>query len=521
MRRRSGPPKSRKVGQVSDSQVRLYYGNVLETKIGPEHGITDAQLDEMERETAPLIQWLNAERQAGRTAYRDLPYRPEIAESVRRVIDGIEIECENLVVLGIGGSALGNIALQTALNPCMYNLDPAQRTGQGPSRGTGILPVDRSTGILPVDPDSTQRNRPRLFVFDNVDPAQLASFFDWIGDKLDKTLFNVISKSGRTSETAAQFMVVRRMLLDRLGPDALRRHIVATTDANKGTLRTIADEAGMASLVVPDGVGGRFSVLSAVGLFSAAMCGIDIDDLLAGARAMDDRVKNQDFRRNPAAVNAAINVHYYRRGKRNSIIFPYSHRLKDMADWYRQLWAESLGKARGLDGRNVFIGPTPINALGTTDQHSQVQLYREGPNDKLFTFLEVKAFDRDLTIGPAPDCAPELGFLAGKRMSTLLNAEKKATEFAMLSDQRPCLTVFFDRVDAHAVGQFIYLFEVTTSLAGALFKINTYDQPAVELGKDATFALMGKEGRYTDQLTYPQWARQIDARMAVKDEYLL
>ncbi|HEX42620.1 MAG TPA: hypothetical protein ENN81_11280, partial [Phycisphaerales bacterium] len=200
---------------MSDSQVRLYYGNVLETKIGPEHGITDAQFDEMERETAPLIQWLNAERQAGRTAYRDLPYKPEIAESVRRVIDGIEIDCENLVVLGIGGSALGNIALQTALNPYMYNLDPAQRTGPRPPRGEGVSP-SRSTGILPVHPDGAQANRPRLFVFDNVDPVQLASFFDWIGDKLDKTLFNVISKSGRTSETAAQFMVVRRMLLDRL-----------------------------------------------------------------------------------------------------------------------------------------------------------------------------------------------------------------------------------------------------------------------------------------------------------------
>ena len=173
---------------------------------------------------------------------------------------------------------------------------------------------------------------------------------------------------------------------------------------------------------------------------------------------------------------------------------PYSYALKDLADWYRQLWAESLGKARDLAGNEVNIGPTPIKALGTTDQHSQVQLYREGPNDKLFTFLQVNNFAKDLKIAPAPESAPELGFLAGADLSTLFNNEKKATEYALLKDKRPCLTVMFDEVNAYTIGQFIYLYEVTTSFAGALFNINTYDQPAVELGKEATFALMGRAG---------------------------
>jgi glucose-6-phosphate isomerase len=332
-----------------------------------------------------------------------------------------------------------------------------------------------------------------VFVFDNVDPAQFASFLSWVDDKLDKTIFNVISKSGRTAETASQLMIVSQLLMDKLGPEGLRNQVVATTDANKGTLRKIATEANLRCLEVPDGVGGRFSVLSAVGLFSAAMCGIDIDGLLAGAREMDARVSREDFKGNPAALNAAINYHYYIRGKRNSVIMPYSDALKDMADWYRQLWAESLGKNRSLAGNEVEIGPTPVKALGATDQHSQVQLYREGPNDKLFTFLQVNNFDDDPEIGPAPDCAPELRYLAGKKLSELLNNEKKATEYALLESKRPCLTVLFDRVNAYAVGQFIYLFEVTTSIAGALFNINPYDQPAVELGKEATFALMGKD----------------------------
>ena len=192
----------------------------------------------------------------------------------------------------------------------------------------------------------------------------------------------------------------------------------------------------------------------------------------------------------------------------------YSYALKDLADWYRQLWAESLGKATDLNGDEVHIGPTPVRALGTTDQHSQVQLYREGPNDKLFTFLQVSNFDKDLRIGPAPDCADELGFLAGADLSTLLNSEKKATEYALLTDNRPCITVIFDNVNAYTVGQFIYLYEVTASFAGALFGINTYDQPAVELGKEATFALMGKSG-------CEKLARQIKALTEVDADYLV
>jgi glucose-6-phosphate isomerase len=175
-------------------------------------------------------------------------------------------------------------------------------------------------------------------------------------------------------------------------------------------------------------------------------------------------------------------------------MMPYAYALKDLADWYRQLWAESLGKCKDLTGSDVYVGPTPVKALGTTDQHSQVQLYREGPNDKLFTFLQVSNFADDVEIGSAPGCAPELGYLAGAKMSKLLNCEKLATEYALLQSNRPCLTVIFDEINAHTIGQFIYLFEVTTSLVGLLFGINAYDQPAVELGKEATFALMGRVG---------------------------
>ncbi|MBL7106513.1 MAG: glucose-6-phosphate isomerase [Phycisphaerae bacterium] len=467
------------------SLLKLYYKNTTAEVIGEEHGITKEQFENLAKITSPVTDLLDAERQAGKTPYRQLPYKTENLKNIQNLAaDLMNQGCENFVVLGIGGSALGNIALQTALNPYMYNLDSDQRKG------------------------------PRLFVFDNVDPVQLSSFLDWCTPQLDKTIFNVISKSGRTAETASQLLIVRKLLTDKLGAEGFKNQVVATTDPEKGTLRAIANDAGLRCLQVPDGVGGRFSVLSDVGLLSAAICGIDIEELLAGARAMDSKVSEKDFYKNPAMINAAINFHYYNQGKKNSVMMPYNYALKDLSDWYRQLWAESLGKTKDLNGNDVFVGPTPIKALGTTDQHSQVQLYREGPNDKLFTFLQVENFENDLEIGPEPQCAPELGFLAGAKMSKLLNSEKKATEYALLHDKRPCLTVLFDEVNAHTIGQFIYLYEVTTSYAGALFNINTYDQPAVELGKEATFALMGKEG-------FEELAKKIGPVTKIDENYIV
>ena len=470
---------------MPESKIRLYYKNVTAEVIGEKHGISAEQLKVLAVRTESLIVELNRQRAGGQTPYRDLPYRDRYPQDVKKLVKELEGRCENFVVLGIGGSALGSIALQTALNPYMYNLDDAQRQG-----------------------------RPRLFVFDNVDPAQFGGFLDWVQPNLDKTIFNVISKSGRTAETAGQFLAIRQKLEDVLGPDAAREHIIATTDPEEGTLHKIADEMDFRRLEVPPGVGGRFSVLSPVGLLSAAVCGIDIDSLLAGARDMDERVSCDDFYKNPAAVNAAINWHYYNSGKRIFVMMPYSYALKDFADWYRQLWAESLGKRRDLAGEDVYIGLTPVKALGTTDQHSQVQLYLEGLNDKLFTFLQVNEFSRDVEIGRALGGVPELDYLAGAKMSRLLNSEKFATEYALLQSNRPCLTVAFEEVNAHTVGQFIYLFEVTTSIVGLLLGINAYDQPAVELGKKATFALMGRAG-------YEHLSAEIEPYTKIDEDFLV
>jgi glucose-6-phosphate isomerase len=266
----------------------------------------------------------------------------------------------------------------------------------------------------------------------------------------------------------------------------------------KGTLHDIAKADGYDMLPVPSDVGGRFSVLTPVGLFSAAMCGIDIDQLLAGAASMRERTQVHHWHENPAALLAAIlYIAYKNKAKPMHVMMPYSNRLYSLADWYRQLWAESLGKAQDRTGAAALVGPTPIKALGTTDQHSQVQLYREGPNDKLTMFLDVAKHPREVRIPDSFTDVPGMAYLAKSRLSKLLSAEKVATEYAMSVSKRPTVTIQFDEITPHSVGEFIYLFEFTTSLMGELLNIDAYNQPAVELGKKATFALMGRDG-YND-----------------------
>jgi glucose-6-phosphate isomerase len=274
---------------------------------------------------------------------------------------------------------------------------------------------------------------------------------------------------------------------------------VAITDAEKGTMRSICDANGYRTLPVPDGVGGRFSVLSPVGLFSAAMAGIDIEGLLDGAAAMDSACSKAELSENPAAMLATLLVELGRgegvaEAKPNHVLMPYANSLYLMADWFRQLWAESLGKRFDLEGNEVFAGFTPIKALGTTDQHSQVQLYREGPNDKVIGLIEVVDFGSgDMSI-PSGLGVEALSYLEGRGFAELLNAEKRATEYALVASQRPNFTVRFPAVDERRVGQFIQLFEVATAYAGLMLNIDAYDQPAVETGKKATFGLMGRDG---------------------------
>lgn len=432
-------------------------------------GITREQLEGYVATVGAAQEALQQRRASGELAWMDLPAQDVSAlQGFARERRG---HFDNLLVLGIGGSALGTIALGAALLHPYHNLLPAQE----------------------------REGWPRLFVLDNVDPDQTAALFDLLD--WERTLVNVVSKSGGTAETAAAYLVARGLLLERMrgGPDsaadALRRHLVFTTDARGGVLREIAQEESIPAFPVPEGVGGRFSVLSAVSLLPAALCGMDVEALLAGAAAMEQRIQRSPALDNPAGLFAAVqHLEYTAFDRPLSVMMPYSARLRYVADWYKQLWAESLGKERNRSGEQVNLGPTPLEALGATDQHSQVQLYSEGPDDKIITFLRVDRFQR---IVPAPALhagKPALAYLGGRDLGELLKAEQRATAWALARRGRPSLRIDLPAVEAHALGQLFMMLEFATALMGELLDVDAFDQPGVELGKQATYALMGRPG---------------------------
>ena len=441
-------------------RIRLDYTGALADSIGPEHGVTPEELDALADSSRTALEAVQARREKD-LRWLDLPYATEVHEAILAYADSVAGRFENIVVLGIGGSALGNRALHTALSSPYHDLLPPE-------------------------------GHPRLFVLDNVDPDLIGEFLD----AFDPTtcLFNVISKSGSTAETMSQFLIFRQKLIEALGEEGHREHVVVTTDAEKGVLRPIVEQEGYASFVVPDGVGGRFSVLSPVRLLSSALIGIDIKGLLAGAAAMDEVTRNPELRENPALVYAGLQFLMQQKGKPIAVTFPYSQRLGDMADWYAQLLAESIGKRKGRGGDDVFTGPTPVRAIGVTDQHSQVQLYVEGPFDKWFTFLSVERPDHTVEIPAQYSDRDALAYLGGRGLGELFEAEREGTRIALTDAGRPNVTIRFPVVDPHTIGQYLYLMEVAVAVMGEHYGIDAFDQPGVEAGKVAAYALMGREG---------------------------
>lgn len=422
-----------------------------------------ADLNKRKDKPGQWLQWMN------------LGYNEETLWYVKEYASMVQGRFENILVLGIGGSALGGMALAHALLHPYWNL----------------LSEEERNGY------------PRIFFLDNIDPDSMNALFDVLD--LSKTLVNVITKSGSTAETMSQFLIIKDRLEKEL-QDNYRYNIVATTDKKTGVLRQIAEQEGYKTFVVPDDVGGRFSVFSAVGLLPMALVGIDIDAVVNGIKDMDLALKNTDIKENIAAQNALI--HYLmdtKKGKNMSVMMPYSSRLKYVSDWYVQLWAESLGKNKDNEGNDVHVGPTPIKALGATDQHSQIQLYNEGPNNKIINFIRVENFDNILEI---PNIFEYTGinYLAGKTINRLMNAEADSTRVALADYERPTVTISIPKVDAYNLGQLLYMFEVQTAIAGALYNINTFNQPGVEQAKNYTYALMGRAG-------YEESANMLQERM--------
>src|SRR5438094_7308474 len=452
--------------------VRVDLNGLLAAAVGGS-GLAAEELAGLEPELARVRDELAARRAAGTLAFAELPHR---FDDARRVLDdaaGVGADIDVLVVLGLGGSALAARALVSAL---------------------GERPGSR-----------------RVIVADSIDPDDFGALLGQLDAR--RTLFNVISKSGETAETMAQFLVVRDRLLHELGAVDYKHHLIVTTDAEKGVLRQIVNDEGFRDLPVPDEVGGRFSVLTAVGLFPAAVAGIDVEELLAGAAHADDRGRAAAPLADPAlALAGALFLLASRHAKPILVFMAYCERLAETADWFCQLWAESLGQAENLAGRTVEWGQTPVRALGAADQHSQLQLYVEGPRDKVVLFARVEDHGVAVDLPTTYQDLEGVGYLGGHSLGELLNAEQRATELALAKRGRPSATLVLPAVNAFTLGQLLYLLETAAVAVGALAGIDPFGQPGVEEGKRLAYGLMGRPGFEASRVEVEAWLARKDAR---------
>lgn len=462
-------------------RIRLDYNNMMSEFVGEKEGFTLKMLNAERSKALKALANVKASRGKGWLGWMDLPFnQADIVKDINDTAQKIRKTAKNFVVLGIGGSALGPIAVFQALCHLHYN----------------DLPLKVRKG-------------PKFYVEDNVDPERMKALLDVIN--VEETVFNVITKSGATSETMTQYLIIYDLLKQKLG-DKAKDHIIATTSSNAGNLIKLAKSEDFKTFYIPDGVGGRFSELCPVGLLPAAVLGIDIAEMLAGAAYMDKISMTDSFYKNPALVNATLQYIAMKNGKNISVMMPYADGLKFIADWYCQLWAESLGKEVDNFGNVVNAGQTPVKSLGVTDQHSQVQLYTEGPFDKVITFLAVDKYREEVAISEGCKDIPDVHFLCGHTMNELIDAERSATEYALTVKERLNHTIYLPEINAFTIGQLLYYFEMETAFAGELLGVNTYNQPGVENGKNATYALLGRKG-------YEDKKAELESAPAKKDAY--
>ncbi len=439
------------------------YNYVMSEYIGERVGIRKSELASYEKKISKLH--TNLMSKAGKElGFYNLPYDKENVKKIKEGLKPFKDNFDTQVVLGIGGSGLGPAALQSSLLSYVSN----------------ELPKEKRKGL-------------RTYIIDNVDPDWFEDIMEIVNPK--NTVFVMISKSGSTAETAADFLAVYEKFKNILGTN-LKDHLIVVTDPEKGELRRMASEFQLKAFDIPSNVGGRFSVLSSVGLVPGELMGIDIDALLEGATEMDKICRKEKLFENPAYLNAVIEYILYYKGVNISVLMPYSTKLAKWADWYVQLWAESLGKKVDSDGAYVYVGPTPLKGVGATDQHSQVQLFKEGPYDKVITFIRVEKFNKTVKLGVEEKFKDysSFGYLMGHTMNELISAEEIATEAALAKEGKPSKTIILPEINEYYIGQMIFFFEVSTAISGELYNINAFDQPGVEEGKNFTYALLGREG---------------------------
>lgn len=420
--------------------------------IGDEHGISAADRERLMPRLERALENLLKRRESGELGFIDCP-DVDVRELVGWAQEKRRQGFTDQVVIGIGGSSLGTRAIIEAA-----------RAGEAP-------------GL-------------RMHFAENIDPTTVGQLLDRL--PIEHTLFLVVTKSGTTLETMGQFWIAYERVVQVVGPERAAGHFVAITDPKAGSLRALVSQMGLESFDVPPNVGGRFSLLTSVGLVPLALAGYPLDELLEGARRVRTLALERDVRRNAVAQMTADLFLLHERGFDQVVMMAYSDQLLSLVDWYRQLWAESLGKAVNRRGEQVHVGTTPIKAWGVVDQHSQVQLYMEGPNDKHVIFVEIERFERDLRIPAHPALPESLAHLGGRNLSEVLHAELAGTRAALTNAGRPTSRFVFRELHPRALGGFIFAWEMITALMGELLDIEAFDQPGVELGKKIAHGLLGR-----------------------------
>ena len=464
-------------------KLRFDYNNMMDNFVGKKEGISNKDLLDYSDFAKNAFESFESIRGSGMTGWAEIiNYDKDEIDDIVKTANEIRKNFKNFVVLGIGGSALGPIAVFQALCHLHHN-----------------------------DLPDNKRNAPKFYVEDNVDPERMVALLDVIN--VEETMFNVVTKSGSTSETMTQYLIINSILTEKLGENA-KNHIITTTSSSKGNLIKISKKEGYKTFFIPDGVGGRFSELSPVGLLPAAVLGINVYSLLDGAKFMSELCNSSSIQKNPALISALLSYISLKRGKNISVMMPYADGLKYVADWYSQLWAESIGKEVDKNGNLVYEGQTPVKALGVTDQHSQVQLYTEGPFDKVVTFLAVDNYRKTVKIPDGCEDIADVNFLCGHTMNELIQAERVATEYALTVKNRLNRTIYLPILNEFTLGQLLFFFELETAYMGEMLNVDTYNQPGVENGKNATYALLGRNG-------YEEKRKELESAPKKLDKYII
>ncbi len=436
--------------------MKFDYTNVLSKNIG-ENGISINEIEKASELVKNAKERINEKLSSDYFALK-LPFLMSLKTTeINDIANEIKSKFDNFVVVGMGGSSLGNQFLHYTFNGIYYN----------------------------------DTNTPHIYFIDNVDPVSSKALLEHLD--LEKTVFNIITKSGSTAETMENFLFITDKITE-FGLD-WKEHVIFTTDPEKGLLRKLANKFNIKTFDIPQNVGGRYSVLSPVGLLSAAVEGIDIPVLLRGAELMRVNILNKDLMECSATLLPIIQYLMYKTKNVNiNALFTYSDGFSYLGQWYRQLLSESIGKKEDKNGNAVYTGITPISVRGTSDQHSILQLFLEGPFDKLLIMVTPEEYQADVKVKGNEINEPEIAYLKDKNYSELIKAEFAGTSAALKENKRPFIKITIPKIREEEIGKLIYMFEYATILLGEMLNINPIDQPAVELGKAFTYGIMGREG---------------------------